>query len=64
MVRRQDEEEEEDAEEEKKNRDLWVCKEKGSFFLFVCLFDLRQEMECLVGRDGGRWESGEDRNWR
>ena len=39
----------------KKNRDLSVCKEKSFFF-----FDLRQEIECFV--DGGRWESGEDRN--
>ena len=24
-------------------------------------FNSRQEIECLGGRDGGRWESGEDR---
>jgi len=26
--------------------------------------DLRQETECFVERDGGRWERGEDRNCR
>ena len=33
-------------------------------FLFVCFFalHLRQETECFVGRDGGCWESGENRN--
>ena len=31
----------------------------GSFFFPL---NLRQETECLVGRDGGHWKSGENRN--
>ena len=51
-----EEEEEEDAEEEEESRRECVRRK------VVFLFYLRQEIECLVGRDGGRRESGEDRN--
>ena len=33
------------------------CARRKVVFLFFNL-DLRQEIECLVGRDGGRWEGG------
>ena len=31
------------------------------FFILFFLLNLRQETECLVGTDGWRWESGENR---
>ena len=40
-------------------------KEKGRVFfcLFVCFgFKIRNGLERLIGRDGGRYESGEDRD--
>ena len=55
MVCRQDEEEEEGS-------GLVSMQGERSFFGGFFLLNLRQETECLVGRDGGRWESGEDRN--
>ena len=50
MVCQQEEEEE---EKKKKDWDSWVWREKGRFFFFFSLLIFRQEMECLVGRDGG-----------
>ena len=32
------------------------------FFVFCFHLNLRQETECLVGRGGERWESGDNRN--